>query len=218
MSFAAARRTVSLCEKVYLGSHTTIRDSTLDDAQQIFDLRCDPRLKTMQYPPSFLETPTTILAITQPGPEFPMNGWKCSTILTDGSFAGHIIQVFTPGVDGVTTILLGWDLVPECWGKGIMVRALDLLFEQRFTTKREISFVACCFASNLRCIRVIEKLGFQPDNLTFWERVSHFVRTRGRERVVKYCLTYDQWHNYRTPLLAEQIGEQALPKSRALES
>lgn len=189
------------CKEAHLGSHTTIRESTVDDAQQIFDLRCDPRLKSMQYRPYFFENPMTVFTVSQLGPELPMNGWKCSTILTNESFAGNIIQVFTTGGDGVTTVLLGWNLVPECWGKGIMVRALDLLFEQLFTANRGFIFVACCFASNLRCLRVMEKLGFLRDQLTFAERVSHFTRTWGRERVVKYCLTYAQWHKARATRL-----------------
>ena len=197
-----------------LESHTTIRDSILDDAQQIFDLRCDPRLKSMQYSPSILETPTTLFAVIQPGLDFPTNGWKSSTILTDGNFAGHITQVFQTGSDGVTRILLGWNLAPECWGMGIMVRALGLLFEQRFAVKREINFVACCFASNQRCIRVISKLGFQPDKLTFWERTSHFARTWGRERVVKYCLTHDQWSKCQRPIRAQQSGQPEPPMKR----
>lgn len=186
--------------------HTTIRDSILDDALQIFDLRCDPRLTSMQYPPSLCETPTTLFTVIQPGLDIPANGWKSSTILFNGNFAGHIIQAFNTGADGVTRILLGWNLVPELWGMGIMVRALRLLFEQRFAVKREINFVACCFSSNHRCIRVISKLGFQPDNLTLWERASHFTRTWGRERVVKYCLTYDQWSRCQRPVCAEPLA------------
>lgn len=195
-------------------SNTTIRDSILDDAQQIFDLRCDPRLRSMQYPPSFFETPRTLLAVTKPGLDIPLNGWKSSTILTNGKFAGHIIQVFNTGGDGVTRILLGWNLVPECWGMGIMVRALDLLFELRFAAKREIKFEACCFASNHRCIRVISKLGFQPDQLTLWERTSHLARTWGRERVVKYSLAHDQWSKYQRTVLAEQSSQSESPITR----
>lgn len=200
-----------------MGLHTTIRDSIRADARQIFDLRRDPRLKSMQYAPSCLETPDTLVLLALPGSKIPEAGLKCSTILVDGDFAGHINQLCTSGVNGATQILLGWNLIPELWGLGVMVRALDLLFERRFETKREIEFVACCFASNHRCIRVIEKLGFQSDSLTFWERVSHFIKTRGHERVVKYRLTYDLWSNRHAARLAEPCGEREPPIVRVSE-
>jgi RimJ/RimL family protein N-acetyltransferase len=185
--------------------HTTIRDSIPADARQIFALRCDPCLKSMQYAPSRLETPSTFLAIAQPGPEIPKTGCKCSTILVDESFAGHVIQLCTTGTNGVTSILLGWDLVPELWGMGAMVRALDLLFDQRFKTSTNIDFIACCFASNRRCIRVIEKLGFQTENLTFRERVFHFIQTWGQERVKKHRLTYSLWRTRHAARIAVPV-------------
>lgn len=103
--------------------HTTIRDSTPEDAAQIFDLRCDPRLAGMQYAPTSFETPTTIFTVARPGSEVPRTGHKCTTISVDQIFAGHITQLFTTDRNGVTNVYLGWNLVPELWGMGIKVRA-----------------------------------------------------------------------------------------------
>jgi RimJ/RimL family protein N-acetyltransferase len=113
----------------------------------------------------------------------------------DGNFAGHISQVYSTLGLSDTTVLLGWNIVPELWGRKIMVRALELLFSARFESQLRLVFIACCFASNNRCLRVIEKLGFKVDRLTVLERLSHFRMTWGRERVVKYRLDFALWQN-----------------------
>ena len=172
---------------------TTIRDTTDEDTDAIFALRWDDRLRTMNYRPSIFETPHTLIALSQTGMEIPASGMKSSTILVDDQFAGHIMQLHKTGFDTTIRIELGWNLVPRYWGKGIMVEAVNQLLQQRFKASSKINFFACCFASNRRCIRVIEKLGFQPDKLTLLERMFHFTKTWGRERIIKHRLTYEDW-------------------------
>lgn len=181
----------------------TIRDMTPADAKLIMDLRRDPRLRTMQYMPSAHETPEALLAVVQPGLEIPRAGWKCSTILVDGNFAGHITEIYSLRGQGTSSVLLGWNLLPELWGKGVMPQALELLLEIRCAAKPDIEFIACCFASNSRCVRVIEKLGFRGEPLTLIERLSHFTQTWGRQRVVKFRLTHATWHIRRMGKMAE---------------
>lgn len=172
----------------------SIRDALPKDADDIFGLRCDPRLRSMQYAPSPLETPQSVFAVCQPGSEIPEVGFKCSVIMVDGDFAGHIFEEYRRGNASVGThATLGWNVVPELWGNGIAANALKQLFEIRFETQQQITFVACCFQSNTRCRRVIEKLGFQDSKLGLREFVSHFIKTRGQQRILKHRLSYEMW-------------------------
>ncbi|MFN7842597.1 MAG: GNAT family N-acetyltransferase [Pirellula sp.] len=173
----------------------SIRDLLKDDANLAFNLRCDPRLRGMQYAPSMLETPETYFAVMQPGTDIPTVGFKCSTVLVDSIFAGHISEACSTSKFGTPVIQLGWNLVPELWGKGIMVQALDELFGKRFAARQDIEFVACAFSKNQRSIRVIEKLGFTYAKLTISEWLYHVYHTRGTKRVLKYCLSYDLWNS-----------------------
>ena len=173
----------------------TTRDTTRDEVVFIFNLRCDPRLRGMQYAPSMLETPETYFAVMQPGPDMPKVGFKCSTVLVGGVFAGHISEACSTSKIGTPVIQLGWNLIPELWGKGIMVQALDELFGKRFAARQDIKFVACAFSKNHRSIRVIEKLGFTPTKLAFAEWLHHIYLTRGTKRVLKYCLTFSLWNS-----------------------
>ena len=172
----------------------TLRESIPEDAKPIFALRCDSRLQSMQYGPSIFETPHTLIALSHQGNEIPTTGLKSTTILVDGDFAGHIMQIHKMSFRKRLTIELGWNLVPHLWGKGIMVIALQKLLDERFRTSSRIEFVACCFASNQRSIRVIEKLGFQPDKLTIAEHIFHFTKTWGRQRIKKYRLKSNSRH------------------------
>jgi RimJ/RimL family protein N-acetyltransferase len=187
-----------------VGLQTTIREYIPADGEKIFALRKDPRLRGMQYAPSILETPKSQTALFQPGPDIPKNGWKCSCILVDGDFAGHISQGYSTRGVSETTVLLGWNIVPELWGRKIVVRALELLITARFESQPSLVFIACCFASNARCLRVIQKLGFRIDRLTVMERLSHYMMTWGREHVVKYRLDFDLWQNRNIQNVAEQ--------------
>lgn len=172
-----------------------IRDTTRDDLVFIFNLRCDPRLRGMQYAPSVLETPESYFAVMQPGHEIPRCGFKCSTIMVDDVFAGHISEACSTSKTGTPVIQLGWNLKPELWGNGIMVQAIERLFETRFSKRQDINFTACVFSTNYRSIRVIEKLGFAPAKLLFLEWLQHLYLTRGKKRVLKYYFNFDLWNS-----------------------
>lgn len=166
--------------------------ATADDAQDIFDLRSDPRLAGMQYRPAWYETPNSLLAFAQPETEYPRPGMFCSIIRLDGEFAGHVNENYR-WVKDRWEATLGWNLRPELWGNRIAICAMAQLFNRRFELQPTLQYWACSFKSNHRSIRVIQKLGFQLDRLAMTERFFHFCSTLGRYRVVKYGLTLDQW-------------------------
>ncbi|MFN7877287.1 MAG: GNAT family N-acetyltransferase [Pirellula sp.] len=176
-------------------SQVTIRDLLKEDAKLVFDLRCDPRLHGMQYAPSKMESAETLFAIMKPGPEIPITGFKCSAILVDGAFAGNISEAYSITNLGKPLIQLGWNLVPEFWGNGIMVLAIERLLQKRFSKRQDIVFHAFVFSTNHRSIRVIEKLGFASTKLLFLEWLHHLYLTRGKKRVLKYWLNFDLWNS-----------------------
>ena len=176
-----------------------IRASEMSDSNDIFELRCRPELRDMQYSPSRFENPTTYLEMMNPDDDTPALGWKCATIVVDGDFAGHISQQFSIHVNGGHHCSLGWNIKPELWGKGIMVEALNALFSQRFAESATSKFTACCFESNSRNIRVLQKIGFKQIKPLVSERVLNFFRTSGRHKLLKFGLTYDYWEHGERP-------------------
>jgi RimJ/RimL family protein N-acetyltransferase len=169
-----------------------IRDAIPSDAEEIFSLRNDERLIGMQYRPSPLETPNSLFAVCTPGEELRPGWWKCTTILYHDQFAGHITQIVAARRDKGLQLNLGWNLKPELWGRGLMAIALQRLIAERLEKSPDLLFAAFCFASNHRTIRVIEKTGFVPCRPTILERFSNFLKTNGRERLLKYQLNAKQ--------------------------
>ncbi|WP_410001169.1 GNAT family N-acetyltransferase [Stieleria sp. JC731] len=169
-----------------------VRNAELADAQDIFDLRCDPRLRGMQYPPSFFESPASIFALVDQEDIIPDCGSKISIIVVDGKFGGNITEFFWLKSNGIREVSLAWNLLPSLWGKGIMVKSMSSILDARFAASTDLQFVAFSFRTNHRSIRVIEKLGFKIETTTFWERASHFIH--GRRRVVKFRLKLNDWN------------------------
>ena len=59
-----------------------------------------------------------------------------------------------------------------------MPKALVMLFDDLFKKQRVDSIRASCFATNTRCLRVLEKLRFQPDRLGLLDRIGHIIAAR----------------------------------------
>ena len=176
-----------------------IRASEMSDAIDIFELRRRPELRDMQYTPSRFEPPTAYLEMANPDDDTPALGYKFATIVVDGDFAGHISQQFSMDVSGGHHCSLGWNIKPELWGQGIMVKALNALFSQRFAESATTKFTACCFANNSRNLRVFHKVGFRQIKPLVSERLSNFVQTFGRHKLLKFGLTYDDWKHGERP-------------------
>ena len=172
-----------------------LRDTTAEDARLIHDLRCDPRLRGMQYAPSWFERPDTIYKLLYQEPALPYNGLLSSTIIADGTFVGDILEFYRT-TRKKRTVTLSWNIVPEQWGKGIAPAALKLLLDERFSIDSKLRFRACCFSSNSRCIRVMQKLHFKPGNLTMYERILHFCCSMGKHRVLCFGLTFNEWKRF----------------------
>lgn len=177
--------------------NVSIRPVIEEDGQRIFDLRRDPRLQGMQYSLWWFDSPKKFVRSDGNNGRLPRYGTLRSAILVDDEFAGHISQTFTPPSVRLTgaevEVSLSWDLFPELWGLGIMPSALNKLLAQRFRQNEKIDFVACCFASNQRCCRVIDKLGFIEEPLGVLEYMDHLLMTWGQQRVIKHRLNFTGW-------------------------
>jgi RimJ/RimL family protein N-acetyltransferase len=170
----------------------SIREALPTEAGLIVKLRSDRRLRSMQYAPSRRETEEVLaqtIAYVQDLPGVPEFGYKLTTITANGKFAGHITRRYYLTEDETQVLQLGWNLIPELWGQGIMVRAVRILLDQQFVERPDLECIVSCFRSNTRCRRVIERLGFQPTRIKAYEVLSNFVKSMGRHRLLKFRLS-----------------------------
>lgn len=171
----------------------SIRLAEREDAQLIFGLRSDCRLKGMQYRPTLWESPELYVEVSRKCSELPEPCFRCWTVLIDGNFGGHISETLQKNAEGYAIVSLGWNIVPERWGQGIAPQAIRMVLSRGFAHHKSIEFVAFCFQSNSRCRRVLEKLGFQEEAPTISEKLKNWMRTFGRQRLLKSRLTREKW-------------------------
>ncbi|QDV86567.1 GNAT family N-acetyltransferase [Planctomycetes bacterium TBK1r] len=166
----------------------TIKPTEIADIDAIFALRNDPDVLRHQYQPRKGETPASFEKKLAGHPNVLGISFRCTSIFDDGVLVGHVMQHFGPGPEGGRrSCECGWNLAKSHWGQGVMPRALTELFAQLFDEDPRLIVFACCFASNHRSRRVIEKLGFQPDRMHWMVWLTHLVRSHGR-RIEQYRL------------------------------
>ena len=170
-----------------------IRPSELKEAELIFQLRSDVRLRDMQYKPSRREYPELYVELSLACADQPKPVFKCWTIFLNDEFCGHISETLHQTLPDGLTVSLGWNIVPEQWGKGVAPNAIRLFLDQKFDDDESVQFLALCFQSNSRCRRVLDKLGFVPELPSIREKLNNWLRTFGRQRLCKYRLTRSEW-------------------------
>ena len=61
---------------------------------------------------------------------------------------------------------IGFDLAKEQWDKGLMSEALRAIIDYGYETLHLLKIEAHTYSNNARVIRLLEKLGFQLDNVS----------------------------------------------------
>lgn len=171
-----------------------VRDANESDFTHIFALWHDPAILKEQYPLSSYWSADS--AAFRSYLVFPRNWFgeerRCTAILVDGDFAGCVLQQLFTWTRRPSAVC-GWNLLPSHWGRGIMPRALTLVFDRLFLEASLTSIVADCFSTNTRCQRVLDKLGFERESLGWLGSLEHFVNAGFRHRVWRHRLTAERW-------------------------
>src|SRR5688572_21135921 len=97
--------------------------------------------------------------------EITQRGWGIWAVEVDGIFAGMVgLQVpawhlqFSPCTEAL------WRLRKEFWGRGIAYKAASQAIDYGFSKADLEEIVSFTTPSNLRSIRLIERLGFERDH------------------------------------------------------
>ncbi len=97
--------------------------------------------------------------------EIAQRGWGVWAVEVDGNLAG-MVGLHVPGCDlpfsPCTEVL--WRLRREFWGRGIAFEAATKAVEYGFLTAKLDEIVSFTTPSNLRSIRLMERLGFERDH------------------------------------------------------
>lgn len=163
-----------------------LSETTIADLPRIFEIGSDPMVLQQQYPPWRGMTPEVYRRFVRAGT------FRCTSIFADEQIIGDVWRMYSHGPRS-RVCYCSWNLLPGYWGRGIMPAALTALFDYMFTQDGVTAVVADCFATNDRCLRVLEKLGFCRCRLGAWAAIGHFIKTKGQRKVLRFRLTAEQW-------------------------
>ncbi len=166
------------------GQQLKIRPLTRPDVIEIVRIRHHESLRPFQYQPdaSFEKRLNEIVDAYEQS-EIACHAFNA--VILDGQTIGDIcMNGWGQRLD------FSWNLSPEFWGNGIMPRALELVFDQRFASNDNLVIRADVFPNNSRNIRMMKKLGFQPIvhsriRMWIWDLVSRHSRKVLRFRMTK---------------------------------
>ncbi len=169
------------------------RDTTESDLIDIFGIRSHPLVQPHQHKLSRQDTIEVWKEQLFGELENEHMVFKCTTILRHNTVIGHISQ-FHFEVHNQRTCYCGWNLDPAYWGQGIALFALSQLFDRFFSDRQIDTVISDCFSNNQRCIRVLQKLNYEPASIAFYERLQTLVVYRCFHWIRRFQLTADRWH------------------------
>ncbi len=181
---------------VYLEtSRLVLRRLTTDDAENLFELDCDPEV--MRYLTGGI--PHTREEIV--GRELPRYlsyyrrysdyGFWAAIERTTGEFLGWFH--FHPYRDSPEEIELGYRLKRSAWGKGYATEGSRALIEKGFTQLGVHKVVADTLAANVRSRRVMEALGMTLQGHFVCEECELAGAEEDKRRGVTYALSKADW-------------------------
>jgi len=166
-----------------------IRVATPEDIESVCAIRQHPAVVPHQYHDPDPKQRYELIIGDSSNPESQV---KMDVVEVDGSVVGFVIHGYAD-VDEIRIALLGWNLHPDNWGQGIMNNALTQTFGHLFDQKNRTHVVAHCFSSNIRCIKLLKRLGLQRWRYPISSRVSTMLVERSLKWELKFGITSDQW-------------------------
>jgi ribosomal-protein-alanine N-acetyltransferase len=152
-----------------------LREINHDDASGIFKNFSDPDVSSWFLEQSFTEMEQATQIIDEFNRDFAQEtGLTWAITLKGNSACVGTCGYGEIGSSGLGEI--GFDLAKELWGKGIMSEALVTAIDYGFAILNLIKVEAHTYSSNSRAIRLLDKLGFQLDNVS--EDSHHFSLSR----------------------------------------
>lgn len=143
------------------------RAYTIDDAPEFFALNSNPEVMRLTGEPLLPSLDAAKEAIVQ-YPDFDEVGygrWAC-VLKQTREIIGFCGLKYLPEMDAVD---LGYRFLPEYWGHGFATEACEACLVFGFDTLRLRESFGFVLPENVASIRVLEKVGMQPDGEVIYD-------------------------------------------------
>ncbi len=176
----------------------TVRNILREDIARLHAIRTNRQVAEFQLPPCSIHRWRRQIEGAENTPGL---SYRCTTILVNGEVAGLISQSHYQKPGAAYTVVCGWSLAPDYWGRGVMQQALTAVFDQFFLEQKVRQVVADTFAGNVRNLRLMEKTGFTPVRMTFRGRLWSAWQYRSLRRLRRYAISAETWWELRAPYI-----------------
>jgi [ribosomal protein S5]-alanine N-acetyltransferase len=130
-------------------------------------------------------------------------GWL--SICVDGAVVGNATYFISSDCKPLAAEI-GFNLLPDYWGRGIMSRAISQLISRLFDRQGVEIVFANYFRGNVRCQRLLQRLGFRPVSVPLLHRVKVAYATSCLRWIRFNSLSRDRWPDCITALAKTTVG------------
>jgi len=132
------------------------------DFEPFAEMNADPEV--MRHFPSMLTRREAMDSFRRVRGNLEKNGWGIWAVEVEGEFAGFTgLMVPRYALPAMPCTEILWRFRRQYWGRGLAYAAAVQALEYGFTKLRLREIVAFTTVSNLRSIRLMERLGFKRD-------------------------------------------------------
>jgi len=142
-----------------------LREIAQDDAMGIFENFSDPEIAKWFFEQPFTEMKQVTQIIAEFKREF-MDGKGLTWAIILKENEACIGTCGYGDLDFGERGEIGFDLAKEQWGNGLMAEALKAIMDYGYKALHLLKIEAHTYSNNSRAIRLLEKLGFQLDNVS----------------------------------------------------
>lgn len=169
-----------------------VRPTNESDIEPILRIKQEPHVARFQYHVDIYRYRNLLSRVVHGNNKTGNITTRFSTLEQDGQVIGYVRHDHIGG-PGVGLVYCAWNLTSDCWGQGIMNKALTQLFDEWIHTMEIQIVVADHFRSNLRCQRLLDRLQFESIGIPLMERVANACQQLCLHWIVRRRLNADTW-------------------------
>ena len=170
-----------------------IRTLIPSDIAAISDIQKHPLIAPQQYRVGYFSWLEIGLARLNADAFAESFEYRVTTIVLGSDVIGYISELRTNAKSRFSA-KLGWNLHPDCWGRGLMTSALNVYISDLFSNEKCTSIIADCFAGNDRCLRLLSRLAFTEAPIGQMERFLIYIFRLCPHRILRHELDVVKWN------------------------
>ncbi len=180
----------------------SVRETVAADLADIFSIQANSEIARNQFRRDADDCPERWLEWLAGSKPVDCDIFRCSSIVLDNAVVGYITQKGTDS-NGIRCFSIGFNLLPEYWGRGIMRVSVTEVVAELFDQHDAEHVAVACFRNNARCRQLINGLGFRRCRLGLFARARVAYKMRCLHWICFHYTTKELWDKSRITMCDE---------------